>query len=79
MMGRKSKAPEVPKEFEGVELVVAYEAFVTTDELGQPIAVPEGDTFSPDHELVRRFGSYFFCPASTPSHERHQLKMRHYR
>ena len=61
-MGIRNKA-KVPKEFEGIELVVCYESFTTDDEQGRPVSVAEGDLLSTDAELVRRFGSHFFCDA----------------
>ncbi len=78
MMGIRNKA-KVPKEFEGIELVVCYESFTTDDEQGRPVSVAEGDLLSTDAELVQRFGSHFFCDAGLPTWDRHQLKMKHYK
>ena len=36
----------------------------------------EGEQFHPDHELVRRYGTYYFTDAATPSWELAQMRTR---
>ena len=72
-MRRKDK---VPPEFADLGMVVAITSFTCDLESGLPVVVKAGEQFKPDHELVKRYGAYYFTDAATPSWELAQMRTR---
>lgn len=67
---------KIPVEFDGLQSVTAFTSFTCDLESGLPVVVREGEQFHPGHELVRRYGSYYFTDSATPSWEQAQMRTR---